>query len=53
VNYVPRPGDFILLQDSRQYFETQDLFQFLERHWVLKPCSRLGDGVNSQPRPRR
>jgi Dolichyl-phosphate-mannose-protein mannosyltransferase len=34
VNYVPRPGDFILLQDSRRYFETQDLFRLLEHRWV-------------------
>jgi hypothetical protein len=31
LNYVPRPGDFILVQDSRRYFETQDLFDFLKQ----------------------
>ena len=30
-DYVSRPGDFLLVQDSRLYFETQDLFHLLER----------------------
>jgi len=29
--YVPRPGDFLLVQESRRYFETQDLFYLLAR----------------------
>lgn len=31
LNYVTRPGDYVLVQESRRYFETQDLFYFLER----------------------
>ena len=30
-NYVPHAHDFLLIQDARRYFETDDLFQFLNR----------------------
>ena len=30
--YVVRPGDFLLIQESRRYFETEDLFRQLEHH---------------------
>jgi hypothetical protein len=31
LHYVARPGDYILVQESRRYFETQELFYLLER----------------------
>jgi len=31
VDYVPRPGDVIVLQDSRRYYETEGLFDLMER----------------------
>ena len=30
--YVMRPGDFLLIQESRRYFETEDLFRQVQRH---------------------
>ncbi len=32
-NFVPRRGDFLLIQDSRRYYETAGLIDLLERHW--------------------
>lgn len=32
LNYVPRIGDFIIVADSRRYWETQDVFSLLS-HW--------------------
>src|SRR5713226_1958768 len=32
LSYIPRPGDLIVLQDSRRYFETEDLYYLVERH---------------------
>ena len=33
--YLMRPGDLVLLQESRRYFETEDLSQLVERHGRL------------------
>ncbi len=30
--YVTRPGDFLLIQESRRYFETEDLLRQVQRH---------------------
>ncbi|MDE3137896.1 MAG: phospholipid carrier-dependent glycosyltransferase [Acidobacteriota bacterium] len=30
-NYLPQPGDFLLIQDSRRYFETQGLIVLVEK----------------------
>jgi 4-amino-4-deoxy-L-arabinose transferase-like glycosyltransferase len=30
-NYLPRPGDFLLVQDSRRYFETDGLIDLVEK----------------------
>jgi Dolichyl-phosphate-mannose-protein mannosyltransferase len=43
-NYVPHRGDFLLVQDSRRYFETSGLLDLLERHERPAEATRI-DGV--------
>jgi len=47
-SYVPRTGDFLLLQDSRRYYETAELMDFLERHRRPVETSRIGGLVVAQ-----
>ena len=30
-NYVPRPGDYLLVQEARRYFETEGLYELVKR----------------------
>jgi hypothetical protein len=48
VNYVPRPNDLILLQDSRRYFETQDLFCLLKHSSMPYTDIYVGGLLTSQ-----
>jgi hypothetical protein len=34
-SYSVRPGDYVIVQESRRYFETDELFQLVKRHGVL------------------
>jgi hypothetical protein len=44
IHYVPRAGDFIIVADSRRYWETQDLFSLL-KHWHAPHEDIQVDGV--------
>jgi Dolichyl-phosphate-mannose-protein mannosyltransferase len=43
-NYVPHRGDYLLVQDSRRYYETSDLLDLLERRERPVETTRI-DGV--------
>jgi hypothetical protein len=48
VNYVPKPDDLILLQNSRRYFETQDLFYLLKHSSMPHTDIYIGGLLTSQ-----
>jgi Dolichyl-phosphate-mannose-protein mannosyltransferase/Alg9-like mannosyltransferase family len=47
-NYVPRSGDFLLVQDSRRYYETDGVIDLIERHWRPGETVRIDRLVAAQ-----
>jgi hypothetical protein len=47
-NYIPRRGDFVLVQDSRRYYETEGLIDLLERHRRPAETVSIGGLVAAQ-----
>jgi 4-amino-4-deoxy-L-arabinose transferase-like glycosyltransferase len=53
VNYLPRTGDLLVLGEARRYFETQDLFDLMERtgaeHQEVYAAGRLTSHIYHFP----
>ncbi len=47
-HYLMRPGDLVLLQESRRYFETEELSQLVERRGRLLQEVKMGRVVTSR-----
>jgi hypothetical protein len=41
--YSIRPGDYVIIQESRRYFETDQVFRLVERHGLLLKTISVDD----------